>query len=197
MSAWLSRARADRPSTNLLIHVRNKLRALKRLDARRTDIAARLILLREKPLPRRAADDLQRDCERTTAQYEQTVSEATARETELKLALNKRSPPHEEPLTALRSRLAALEARVLSEHALLSDGKRTSSALEALQSLREEHAALKSAADEALARRQDEYERGSVQDINVRSSLEDIVAKVADTRTILDTKIDKLQKGMF
>ncbi|KPJ15471.1 Dystrophin, isoforms A/C/F/G/H [Papilio machaon] len=195
---WRRRVQADRPSHNQLIHLRNRLRALRQLEPRLEELVARGGALLARPLPQGLRDDVENETKRTKEEFEEMVAHLTEKEAEMKAGLGQRAQGrgrHEEEFRALQTQVADLEGQILAEHADVSTRKETESKIQHLKRLQTRFEELQSTYDAVVRERREKYDSGSVPDLNLASSVENLVTKVGDCKTILQQKIDKLEKG--
>ncbi|XP_026745116.1 dystrophin-like, partial [Trichoplusia ni] len=194
--AWKDKMLAEKPSNNQLIHLRNKIRLVKQLEMKLKELNAQSIILLTKQIPKSHKDDIETDSKRINDAYEQLLLFLTTREVEIKLAVSKKPPKQaEDEFKGLQNRIQAMEAQIITEHAMISTPEAMAAKIEQLTKLRREFDELQSTYDRVVQDRRDNYEKGSVQELNFRSSLENLVTKFGDTKTILEQKISKLEKG--
>ncbi|XP_075984484.1 dystrophin isoform X3 [Anticarsia gemmatalis] len=195
--AWRDRTRQDKPSNNLLIHLRNKIRAMKQLDMKLKELNAQSIILLTKPISAAHKSDVEADSKRINEDYEELLLELTKREVEIKVALNKKpADRHEDEFKSLQSDVQAMEMQIVSEHAMICARDVMGAKLRELGALQARFAELQDTYDAVVRERRDHYEKGSVQELNFRSSLENLVTKFGDARSLLQGKITKLENGV-
>lgn len=173
IDGWCGKQQAERATHNLLIHVRNRLRALRALGGRLQDLGD----------------------QRLAADHERLLQLLTARETEIKQAISK-TPPEttDDDFKTLQNKIQEMESQTILEHAMVSPPDDMRARLQRLESLRQELQQLQGTYERVVNERRQAH-RGSVQELNFKSSLENLVTKFGDTHTILQQKIDKLQNG--
>lgn len=192
--AWEDKMLRDAPSNNQLIHLRNKIRHVKQHEMKLKELNAQSIILLTKPLPGPRKHDIEEDIKRTNAAYEELVLRLTNREVQLKLQL-KQAPERRDRFQSLQTKVQDIESQIISEHAMLSHPDSMRDKLRQLQQLRADLLDLQSACDDVARERRAHCDKGSLEDLSLRSSLEDLVTRFEDTKTILQQKIDKLESG--
>lgn len=192
--AWEDKMLRDAPSNNQLIHLRNKIRHVKQHEMKLKELNAQSIILLTKPLPGPRKHDIEEDIKRTNAAYEELVLRLTNREVQLKLQL-KQAPERRDRFQSLQTKVQDIESQIISEHAMLSHPDPMRDKLRQLQQLRADLLDLQSACDDVARERRAHCDKGSLEDLSLRSSLEDLVTRFEDTKTILQQKIDKLESG--
>lgn len=196
VDAWRDKMRDERPSGNLLIHLRNRLRGLRQLRARMAEVAAAAILLRERTPPGARAQLVADTAARLASQHDGLLQQLTQQETDLKRAINQKPPETvEDDFDALQKKIQAMETQIMSEHAMIAARDVMSGQLQRLRALLAQFSALQATYDRVVRERRDACEKGSVQELNFKSSVENLVTKFGDTRTILQQKINKLETG--
>ncbi|XP_063538770.1 uncharacterized protein LOC134748000 [Cydia strobilella] len=196
-AAWRDRALRDRPGHNQLIHLRNKLRALRQLDIKRKELDAQSIVLLTKPIAPAYKEEIETTARRLGTEYEELLNYLTAKEVEIKLAIGRKpQEPVKDEFENLQRKIRDIESRVIVEHVMFSPVESMENKIEELRSLRRELEELQAGYDEVVRARRQRYEAGSVQELNVRSSLENLVTKFGDTQVLLEQKIDKLENGV-
>ncbi|CAB3224722.1 unnamed protein product [Arctia plantaginis] len=194
--AWKERMLNEKPTNNQLIHLRNKIRAVKQLDMKLKELNAQSIILLTKPISKTHKDEIETDSKRINKAYEELLLHLTKREVEIKLAVTKKPvDKHNDDFKSLQNRIHQIEMQIISEHAMISSRDVMSSKLDELNKLRQEFDELQSTYDKVVKDRRENYEKGSVQELNFRSSVENLVTKFEDTKTILQQKISKLENG--
>lgn len=194
-SAWCERAQAERLGGNLLIHVRNRLRGLRQLRARLAELRAQAIVLRDKPLPAPHKQGVEDAARRVAEQYDALLQQLSQREADIKQAISKKpADSAEDEFKLLQSTVQAMEAQVIAEHAVTAERDVMQSKLAALAALQRQFGELQGTYERVVRERRS-CARGSVQELDFRSSVENLVTKFEDTRTILQQKIDKLENG--
>ncbi|XP_063382009.1 dystrophin-like [Cydia fagiglandana] len=195
--AWRDRMLRDKPSNNQLIHLRNKLRALRQLEIKRKELDAQSIILLTKPIAPAYKEEIESTAKELGTEYEELLNYLSAKEVEIKLAINKK--PQEtvkDEFENLQRKIQDIESRVIVEHVMFSTAESMENKVKELKSLRSELEELQAGYDEVVKARRQQYEAGSVQELNVRSSLENLVTKFGDTQVLLEQKIDKLENGV-
>ncbi|RVE43477.1 hypothetical protein evm_011875 [Chilo suppressalis] len=196
IETWRDKWRQVAPSANQLIHLRNRLRSLRQMRPALDELAAKAIILLTKPLPESDRNAVDAESKLVKQRYEQLLSSLSDREGEIKLALARNTDDPRARFDAFRNKIAALETKILTEHALLAEPNETEHQLERLILLRKEFDDLQSTHDAVVAERRNTDHRGSLEQLDFRSSVENLVTKFGDSRTILDQKIGKLQTGL-
>lgn len=193
---WRRRAQAEQPSHNRLIHLRNRLRALRQLEPRLAELEARGGAL-PTSLPQRLRDDVDGESKRTKEQLEELLAQLAEMEAEMKAGSGRARARgrHEEEFRALQAQVADLEAQILAEHADFTMREETENKIQHLKGLQSRFEELQSTYDAVVRERREKYDSGSVPDLNLGSSVENLVTKVGDCKTILQQKIEKLEKG--
>ncbi|XP_048478276.1 dystrophin, isoforms A/C/F/G/H-like isoform X2 [Plutella xylostella] len=119
------------------------------------------------------------------------------KEQDIKLALKKRpGQKHEDDFKSLQAKIQNIEAQIISEHAMYSSVEDMKKKIEDLNGLKKELEDLQAMYDGVVRDRRDKYEKGSVEELSFRNSLENLVFMFGDTKNILDQKIGKLEKGV-
>ncbi|XP_052755419.1 dystrophin, isoforms A/C/F/G/H-like isoform X2 [Galleria mellonella] len=194
--AWKDKMLTDSPTNNQLIHLRNKIRTVKQLEMKLKELNAQSIILLTKSLPKPHKDEIETDSKRINEAYEELLTYLSNREVELKLALNKK-PRAEDEYRALQARIQSIESEVVAEHAMVTSRDRMELRLEELRKLRQEYERLQASYDAVVEQRQgDRHHKGSLQDLNLNNSLENLVTRFGDSKTLLEQKIGKLEKGL-
>lgn len=85
----------------------------------------------------------------------------------------------------------------MAEHAMVCDRVAMEKKLKDLTQLQKELEELQNTYDAVVKEKREKYEKGSTQELNFRSSLENLVTRYGDSKTILETKISKLEKGIY
>lgn len=83
----------------------------------------------------------------------------------------------------------------MAEHAMVTARDDMEKKLSDLTLLQKELEELQHTYDAVVKERREKYEKGSMQELNFRSSVENLVMRYGDSKTILETKISKLEKG--
>ncbi|KAG6458770.1 hypothetical protein O3G_MSEX011047, partial [Manduca sexta] len=195
--AWKNKMLKEKPTTNQLIHLRNKIRLAKQLEMKLKELNAQSIILLTKPLPKAHKDEVEADSKRLNDAYEELMLYLSKKEVEIKLVVNKKpEEKHEDEFKNLQNKVNEMESRIISEHAMITSPQRMRDKLLELTRLREEFVALQTSYDSVVRERSEKYDKGSLQELNFRSSLENLVTRFGDTKTILDQKMNKLQNGV-
>ncbi|KAJ8709448.1 hypothetical protein PYW07_009274 [Mythimna separata] len=196
-SAWSARAQAERAGNNLLIHLRNRLRALRQLRARLTELSASAIVLQERALPPERRQRVADAAKRLADNYDALLQQLTQREADIKQAISKKpQQTTEDDFKLLQTKIQEMEAQIIAEHAMVSTPDAMEAKLAALAALQRQFDELQATYERVVRERRDSAEKGSVQELNFRCSLENLVTKFGDTRTILQQKINKLENGL-
>lgn len=193
--AWKDKMLAEKPTNNQLIHLRNKIRVLKQLEMKLKELNAQSIILLMKPIPKPHKDDIEAETKRTNEAYEGLLLHLTKREVEIKLAISKLTDDHEDDFKSLQNRIQNIESQILAEHAMISSRDRMETKIEELMRLKKQFDDLQSTYDNVVKERREKYEKGSAQELDFRSSLENLVTRFGDTKAILEQKISKLENG--
>lgn len=194
--AWKDKMLTDRPTNNTLIHLRNKIRAMKQLEMKLKELNAQSIILLTKPISKSHKDEIDADSKRTNEAYEDLLLSLTKKEVEIKLAVGKKpKAKHEDDFKNLQSRIQAMEAQIIAEHAMISSKEQTAEKIDELNKLKSEFDELQTTYDSVVKERREMYEKGSVQELNFKCSLENLVTRFGDSKAILEQKISKLEEG--
>lgn len=192
--AWNDKMLAEKPSNNLLIHLRNRIRTVRQLEMKLKELNAQAIVLLSKPQPAPQRLQLRERADLLGQRLRQLLQRLGEREAGARRALGQPAPL-ERDFRALQAALQPMEAQIIAEHAMVSGRDRMTDKIQQLTKLREQFDELQSTYDRVVKDRRENCEKGSVQELNFRSSLENLVTKFGDTKTILDQKINKLEKG--
>ncbi|XP_045487028.1 dystrophin, isoforms A/C/F/G/H isoform X5 [Pieris rapae] len=194
--AWRDRAASEAPCGTLLVHTRNRARLLRQLQPRLEELNAHSIILLTKPIPQDHKDDIEADTKRINDEFHEMLTFLGRREVEVKLALNKRTLDNEEDEhKTVQTKIRDMESQIIAEHAIISTKEEMEKKLEGLRRLDKEFEDIQSSYDKVVKEKK-LYERGSVEELNLRSSLENLVTRFTDSKTILAQKIQKLEKGI-
>lgn len=196
---WKDKMLKEPATNNQLIHLRNKIRAVKQLEMKLKELNAQSIILLTKSISKSHKDEIERDAKRINEAFEELILYLTKREVEIKIALNKKIPTlqSEGEFKAVQKKIEDMESQIISEHAIISSKEKMSEKLEELKQMRGQFDDLQSSYDTVVKEKREKYEKGSVQELNLRSSVENLVMRFSDSKTILEQKIAKLEKGMF
>ncbi|CAH0731277.1 unnamed protein product, partial [Brenthis ino] len=195
---WKDKMLKEPATNNQLIHLRNKIRAVKQLEMKLKELNAQSIILLTKSISKSHKDEIERDTKRINEAFEELILYLTKREVEIKIALNKKIPTlqNEGEFKAVQKKIEDMESQIISEHAIISSKERMNEKLEELQQMRQQFDDLQSSYDTVVKEKREKYEKGSVQELNLRSSVENLVMRFSDSKTILEQKITKLEKGI-
>ncbi|VVC94725.1 unnamed protein product [Leptidea sinapis] len=194
--AWKDKMLTDRPTNNQLIHLRNKIRSMRQYEVRLKELNAQSIILLTKALPKSHKDEIEADTKRINDAFEELFTHLSKREVEIKLALNKKPlEHHEDEYSNVKRRIEEMQSGLISEHAMLSTSDVVEKKLAELYKMKRDFDGLQTSYDNAIRDRKQNYERGSVEELNMRSSVENLVTRFHDSRAILAQKISKLEKG--
>lgn len=172
--------------------LREELRAagpLEPLEMRLKELNAHSIVLLTKELPRAHRDRVEGDTRLVNDEFEELRSR-TARAAEAP-----GSDRHEGEFRALQAEVAGIESQLLGEHAVASTRQEMVQKAEELKRLRARFDGLQSTYEAVVRERRQNYDTGSVPDLNLRSSVENLVTKFTDCKTILHQKILEVEKG--
>lgn len=185
-----------KPTNNQLIHLRNKIRQLKQIEPQLQELSAQAIVLQTKPLSAAHKDNIDKETKKLQQEYQETLTLLMQKEQDIKLALKKRpGQKHEDDFKSLQAKIQNIEAQIISEHAMYSSVEDMKKKIEDLNGLKKELDDLQAMYDGVVRDRRDKYEKGSVEELSFRNSLENLVFMFGDTKNILDQKIGKLEKG--
>ncbi|KAL0868146.1 hypothetical protein ABMA27_007698, partial [Loxostege sticticalis] len=194
---WKDKFLAERPTNNQLIHLRNKIRALKQLEMKLKELNAQSIILLTKSIPKSHKDDIEADSKRVNDAYEQLLTHLSTKEVEIKLALNKKpGEKHENDFKGLQAKIERIESQIIAEHAMICEKDKMEEKLKELTQLKKELEELQNTYDSVVKERREKYVKGSMEELNFRSSLENLVMRYGDSKTILEQKISKIEKGL-
>lgn len=195
---WKDKFLAERPTNNQLIHLRNKIRALKQLEMKLKELNAQSIILLTKSIPKSHKDDIEADSKRVNDAYEQLLTHLSTKEVEIKLALNKKpGEKHENDFKGLQAKIERIESQIIAEHAMICEKDKMEEKLKELTQLKKELEELQNTYDSVVKERREKYVKGSMEELNFRSSLENLVMRYGDSKTILEQKISKIEKGLY
>lgn len=195
--AWKDKMLTDRATHNQLIHLRNKIRAMKQLEMKLKELNAQSIILLTKPISKSHKDEIEATSKRTNESYEDLLLLLTKREAQIKLAVGKKpKAKHDDEFKNLQSRIQAMESQIIAEHAMISSLEQAQSKLDELKKLKSELDELQTTHDAVVKDGRELYEKGSVRELNLKSSLENLVTRFGDSKAILEQKINKLEKGL-
>ncbi|CAK1546843.1 unnamed protein product [Leptosia nina] len=196
VSTWRDRTQSDKPSNNHLIHLRNKMRLMRQLQIKLKELNAQSIILLTKPIPKCHKDYVETDTKRINEEFEELYTYLSKREVEVKLAINKKPlETNEDEHNMVQRRIQDMEGQIIAEHAIISSKEEMEKRLVELKRLQINFEEIQSSYDKVV-REKKQYERGSVEELNLRSSLENLVTRFTDSKTILEQKIQKLQRGI-
>ncbi|XP_047511119.1 dystrophin-like isoform X7 [Pieris napi] len=194
--AWRDRAASESPCGTLLVHTRNRARLLRQLQPKLEELNAHSIILLTKPIPQDHKDDIEADTKRINDEFHEMLTFLGRREVEVKLALNKRTLDNDEDEhKTVQRKIRDMEGQIIAEHAIISTKEEMEKKLGGLRRLEREFEDIQSSYDKVVKEKK-LYERGSVEELNLRSSLENLVTRFTDSKTILAQKIQKLEKGI-
>lgn len=192
---WRERAATEAPCGTLLVHLRNRARLIRQLQPKLDEINAQSIILLTKPIPKDHKDEIETDTKRINDEFHEMLTFFGRREVEVKLALNKRTVDEDEDEhKTVQRKIREMESQILAEHAIIMTKVEMEKKLEALRRLEKEFDGIQTSYDKVVKEKQ-LYERGSVEELNLRSSLENLVTRFTDSKAILGQKIQKLEKG--
>lgn len=196
---WKDKMLKEPPSNNQLIHLRNRIRAVKQLEMKLKELNAQSIILLTKSISKSHKDDIERDAKRINEDFEELLLYLSKREVEIKIALNKRTPTaqSEDDYKTVQKKIQDMESQIIAEHAIISSKDEMAKKLEDLKQMRKQFDDLQSSYDSVVKQKREKYEKGSVEELNLRSSLENLVMRFSDSKTILEQKINKIDKGKF
>lgn len=194
---WKDKMLKEPPSNNQLIHLRNRIRAVKQLEMKLKELNAQSIILLTKSISKSHKDDIERDAKRINEDFEELLLYLSKREVEIKIALNKKTPtlPTEDDYKTVQRKIQDMESQIIAEHAIISSKDEMAKKLEDLKQMRKQFDDLQSSYDSVVKQKREKYEKGSVEELNLRSSLENLVMRFSDSKTILEQKINKIDKG--
>ncbi|XP_050354937.1 dystrophin, isoforms A/C/F/G/H isoform X1 [Nymphalis io] len=195
---WKDKMLKEPATNNQLIHLRNKIRAVKQLEMKLKELNAQSIILLTKSISKSHKDEIERDTKRINESFEELLLYLSKREVEIKIALNKRVPTlqSDEEYKVVQRKIQDMESQIISEHAIISSKEDMGRKLEELKLMRRQFDDLQTSYDAVVKEKREKYEKGSVQELNLRSSVENLVMRFSDSKTILEQKINKLEKGI-
>ncbi|XP_039760235.1 dystrophin-like isoform X3 [Pararge aegeria] len=195
---WKDKMLKESPTNNQLIHLRNRIRAVKQLEMKLKELNAQSIILLTKPISKSHKDEIERDAKRINEDFEELLTYLSKREVEIKIALNKRTPTlqSEDDYKIVQRKIQDMESQIIAEHAIISSKEEMSKKLEELKQMRKQFDDIQSSYDSVVKQKREKYEKGSVEELNLRSSVENLVMRFSDSKTILEQKINKSQKGI-
>ncbi|XP_045779365.1 dystrophin, isoforms A/C/F/G/H-like isoform X4 [Maniola jurtina] len=195
---WKDKMLKEPPSNNQLIHLRNRIRAVKQLEMKLKELNAQSIILLTKSISKSHKDDIERDAKRINEDFEELLLYLSKREVEIKIALNKRTPTaqSEDDYKTVQKKIQDMESQIIAEHAIISSKDEMAKKLEDLKQMRKQFDDLQSSYDSVVKQKREKYEKGSVEELNLRSSLENLVMRFSDSKTILEQKINKIDKAI-
>lgn len=192
--AWRAGAAPAPPSANRLIHLRNRLRALRRLRPAAQEHDARVIVLLERA-PGRGREQL-RAAGALAAELDELLGALARDEAAARAALaEKPDAGDEDDFESLQREIRAIESRVIVEHAMFAPADAMAARAAALTALRGELVRLRGRYEAAVRARRQRYEAGSARELDLRGSLEDLAARYGDAHVLLDQKIARLENG--
>lgn len=194
---WKDKMLKEPPSNNQLIHLRNRIRAVKQLEMKLKELNAQSIILLTKSISKSHKDEIERDTKRINEDFEELLTYLSTKEVEIKIALNKRTPTlqSEDDYKIVQRKIQEMESQIISEHAMICSKEEMIKKLAELKQMRKQFDDLQSSYDSVVKQKREKYEKGSVEELNLRSSVENLVMRFSDSKTILEQKIDKIQKG--
>lgn len=195
--AWKDRMLKETATNNQLIHLRNKIRTLKQLEIKLKELNAQSIILLTKAFSKTHKDEVEADTKRINEAFEELFLHLCKKEVEIKIALNKKLSPiqTEDEYKAVQRKIQEMESQIISEHAIISTREEMAKKLEELKNMRRQFDDLQASYDAVVKEKRDKFEKGSLEELNLRSSVENLVLRFDDSKTILEQKIDKLEKG--
>ncbi|XP_052744311.1 dystrophin isoform X5 [Bicyclus anynana] len=195
---WKDKMLKEPPTNNQLIHLRNRVRAVKQLEMKLKELNAQSIILLTKSISKSHKDEIERDSKRINEDFEELLTYLSKREVEIKIALNKRTPTlqSDDEYKIVQRKIQDMESQIIAEHAIISSKDEMSKKLEELKQIRKQFDDLQASYDSVVKQRREKYEKGSVEELNLRSSVENLVMRFCDSKTILEQKIVKNQKGI-
>nr|XP_032522222.1 dystrophin, isoforms A/C/F/G/H-like isoform X3 [Danaus plexippus plexippus] len=196
--AWKDRMLKETATNNQLIHLRNKIRTLKQLEIKLKELNAQSIILLTKAFSKTHKDEVEADTKRINEAFEELFLHLCKKEVEIKIALNKKLSPiqTEDEYKAVQRKIQEMESQIISEHAIISTREEMAKKLEELKNMRRQFDDLQASYDAVVKEKRDKFEKGSLEELNLRSSVENLVLRFDDSKTILEQKIDKLEKGI-
>ncbi|CAG4985372.1 unnamed protein product [Colias eurytheme] len=195
--AWKDKMLKEKPSNNQLIHLRNKIRLMKQIEMKLKELNAQSIILLTKAIPTCHKDDIEADTKRINKAFEELFTHLSGKEVEIKLAINKKPvDKHEDEYKMVQKKVQDMENQIIAEHAVISSKEDMERKLEELKRLKKDFEEIQSTYDNVVKDRKQNYERGSVEELNFRSSVENLVTRFTDSQAILGQKIQKLEKGI-
>ncbi|XP_038221210.1 dystrophin-like [Zerene cesonia] len=195
--AWKDKMLKEKPSNNQLIHLRNKIRLMKQIETKLKELNAQSIILLTKAIPTCHKDDIEADTKRINKAFEELFTYLSGREVEIKLAINKKPvDKHEDEYKMVQKKVQDMENQIIAEHAVISSKEHMEKTLEELKRLKKDFEEIQSTYDSVVKDRKQNYERGSVEELNFRSSVENLVTRFTDSQAILGQKIQKLENGI-
>nr|XP_049693576.1 dystrophin, isoforms A/C/F/G/H isoform X3 [Helicoverpa armigera] len=176
--AWLQALAREPPAHNQLVHLRTRARALRALAPRLGELQARAAALHARlPAPALSA------AAAALAQQHARLLDALAARVAACGAGAER---------ALPARLHALQEQALAQHALLAAPPAMRAERERLADLRRQLLELHDAAQQ---QRRDRAAPSQAHELDFNNSMENLLSKFEDTKTILQQKITKLENG--
>ncbi|KAI8437244.1 hypothetical protein MSG28_011630 [Choristoneura fumiferana] len=195
--SWLARSRPAPPSANRLIHLRNRLRALRHLQPALQELDARAIVLATRPLPQAHRDEVRAAVRAVVAGHEELLAALAGEEADTKAAVARKPEGEaEDEFETLQRQIRAIESRVIVEHAMFAAADAMRARAAELTKVRGELVRLRGRYEAVVQERRQRREAGSAPDLDRGSSLEDLVARFGDTHVLLDQKIAKLENGV-
>ncbi|CAG9568434.1 unnamed protein product [Danaus chrysippus] len=196
--AWKDRMLKETATNNQLIHLRNKIRTLKQLEIKLKELNAQSIILLTKAFSKTHKDEVEADTKRINEAFEELFLHLCKKEVEIKVALNKKLSPiqTEDEYKAVQRKIQEMESQIITEHAIISTRDDMTQKLEELRHMRRQFDELQASYDTVVKEKREKFEQGSLEELNMRSSVENLVLRFDDCKTILEQKIDKMEKGI-
>lgn len=193
---WKKKILTEKPSNNQLIHLRNKIRALKQNEMKVKELNAQAIILQTKCLTKQQKNDVENDSKRMNESYEKILTFLIEKEIELKKIINKKTNKHEDDYKNLQDKMRNIESVVLNEHAMLASEDKVREKINNLTKIRKDFDDLRSSYDNVVKDKKEKYDSGDRdRGMSLATSVENLVTKFSDTKTIIEQKIGKLEKG--
>lgn len=196
INTWKDKMLKEKPTNNQLIHLRNKLRVLKQNEMKLKELNAQSIVLLTKSLPETHRNEIDTDSKRINEEYDELVKYLTEKEAEIKRIVHKKGTKMEDDYKNLQSKISKIESVILNEHAMIASEDKMADKIDNLKKIQSDFDNLKSSYEDVVEKKKEKYaENGGSKGMKLATSVDNLVIKFSDTKTILDQKIGKLEKG--
>lgn len=193
---WKEKMLSEKPSNNQLIHLRNKIRTLKQNEMKIKELNAQSIVMLTKTMPLSHKNEIENDSKRLNETFEELLAYLIKKEIEIKKAINKKSNKMDNDYNNLQIKINTIESALLKEHAMVSSEDVLTEKIDNLKEVQKDFDDLKSSYDDVVRDKKEKYAVGDRdKGMKLASSVDNLITKFSDTRSILEQKIAKLEKG--